>query len=152
MPSHADEPFASIETLGELAGFDVLPDSYRVRDDVAIPDGYVVVRSSGWQDTSSPPAPPRDAMDARRLERTARWAGARPRRQFWAALAWREVRRFRRDSRALLPSWSPRRTASRPRTCGSRRIRRRAGPRQDAGAESGVEGDSRPAGGGCSWL
>jgi hypothetical protein len=125
MPGRADELPSSIETLDELAGFDVLPESHRVRDDAAIPDGCII-RRSGWLDTSSPPAPPRDAMDARRLERTARWAGARPGLHLYAALAWRAVRRFRGDSRAVRqPSWSPRRMAGRPRACLPRRSRRR---------------------------
>ena len=97
-----DELPVSIETLDELAGLDVLPDSYRVRADVAIPDGYVDVRRCAWQDTGSPPAPPRDAMDARRLERTAGFAGAHPGRHAWAALAWRRVRRSRGDSRGTV--------------------------------------------------
>jgi hypothetical protein len=69
-----DELSASVETLEEVAGLDVLPDSYRVRDDKPIPDGYIVIRRSGWQDTTAPPATPRDEMDARRLERSAHWA------------------------------------------------------------------------------
>src|SRR3954452_6692494 len=61
--ARADELPTSVETLEECTGLDVLPDSYRVRDDVAIPDGYIVVRK-GWLNTSAPPQPPREAEQA----------------------------------------------------------------------------------------
>ena len=150
----ADELPQSVETLDELAGLDVLPDSYRVRDDRAIPDGYIAVQRSGWQDTRTPPAPPRDAMDARRLERTAGWAGARPGKQMWAALAWRQVRRFRGDSRsAPAPAWWPRRTSGRPRACRSARSRARprAPTRRAASGDPDLDGGRGRAAGGCSW-
>lgn len=155
MSAPADESLPSLDTTTEeLAGLDVLPDSYRVDENRAIPDGYIVSRHYGFQERSTPPEKPRDVLDANRLERAGRWAGARKGWQMWAALAFRHVRHFRGDSRARRPSWLPRRTTPRTRACAPRRARapgRRQRPHRDAAGESDVDGAGDRAARACSW-
>jgi hypothetical protein len=62
---------------GEVAGLELAPPDYRVRDDVELPDDTIVVRRYRWTSPAEPPRRPRDNMDARYVDRVATWAARR---------------------------------------------------------------------------